>query len=110
MKNLTINYKKEYGDDGTVYSQTIKTNKKIIELFNNYIRELKEKTCKKFILNEGDVKILYCLEELTRNKNYVNLTTLDFFMTFYIQKIYIPPERDEDYVRILWRNTIIEAV
>lgn len=110
MKDLTINYKKQWGNDGTVYTQTIKTNKNIIKLFNKYVKELKEETCKKFMLNNSDMKILYNLEELTLNKNYINLTTLDYFKTFYVRKIYIPPKRDKDIERILCRNTIIEAV
>ena len=109
MKDLTINYQKQWGKDGTVYTQTIKTNKNIIELFNKYVKELKKETYKKFVLNNSDMKILYNLKELTTSKNYINLTTLDYFKTFYVKKIYIPPKRDKDIERILYRNTIIEA-
>ena len=112
MKNLTINYRKEWGNDGTVYDQTITTNIKITKQFNKYVDELKKEASKKFIYNNTDMKILYYLEPLRIGKNYTNLTTLDYFKTFYVQKIYIKnaPKRDKDIERILYRNTIIKVL
>jgi len=110
MKNLTINYQKEWGNDGTVYTQTITTSKEIIKKFNEYIRKLKEETHKKFIYNNEDMKILYYLEELKEGKNFIGLTQLGYFKGFYIKNIYNPPKRDKDIERILWRNTIIKVI
>lgn len=111
MEKLIISYQKESGNDGTIYNQTIKTNKKIMDLFNKYIKELKEKTIKKFVLSNEDMKILYYLEELQEGKNFTTLTTLDYFKGFYIKNIYQPPKKDKDIERILLnRNTIIKVL
>lgn len=109
MKNLTINYQKEFGNDGTVYTQTIRTSKEIIRKFNAYIEELRESVQNKFILSEEDMKILYNLDLLLNDVNYINLTTLNYFKIFYIKEIYKPCKRDLDFERILLRNTIIKA-
>lgn len=109
MKNLTIDYKKEFGADGTVYTQTITTTKEIIKKFNAYIEEIQEKAKNKFVLSNEDMKNLYCLDLLLNDKNYINLTTLDHFKTFYIKEIYKPAKRDLDFERIKWRNTIIRT-
>ena len=55
------------------------------------------------------MKNLYCLDLLLNDKNYINLTTLDHFKTFYIKEIYKPAKRDLDFERIKWRNTIIKT-
>ena len=110
MKNITINYKKQWGNDGTFYNQTIKTSKEVAKKFNKYVQELKEKASQKFIFDNNDMKILYYLEELKEGKNYTTLTTRDYFMGFYIRNIYEPPKRDKDYERIIDRNTIIEII
>lgn len=112
MKNLKVNYRKNWGNDGTVYTQTIKITKEIAKKFNEYIKELKEETAKNFILHDKDMEILYYLEELKDGTNYIGLTTLDYFKTFYIKNIYVSktPKRDLNFERILKRNTIIEVL
>ena len=112
MENLKVNYRKNWGNDGTVYTQTIKTTKEIAKKFNEYIKELKEETAKNFILHDKDMKTLYYLEELKDGANYIGLTTLDYFKTFYIKNIYASkaPKRDLNFERILKRNTIIEVL
>lgn len=110
MKNLTIDYKKEFGNDGTVYTQTIKIPFNIAFEFNLYVNELKEKTEKKSFYTSEDLKILdYLMHINFYNKTFINLTTLDYFKTFYIKKIYKPAKRDLDFERIKWRNTIIKV-
>lgn len=109
MKNLTIDYKKHWGNDGTVYTQTITTTKEIIKRFNTYVEELQDKTHKHFAYTNEDIAILDKLELLLKNINYTNLTTLNYFKTFYIKEIYKPAKRDKDFERILWRNTIIKV-
>ena len=111
MKNLIINYQKEIGKDGAIYTQTIKTSREIAEKFNKYVEKLEEETTKKFVCNNNDMKILYYLKMLQQGKNYINLTTLDYFKGFYIKEIYEPPKKDKDIERILLnRNTIIKVL
>ena len=110
MKNLTINYKKEWGNDGTVYTQTITISKEIAKKFNKYIEGIKKEISKKFVYSNQDMKILYYLENLEEGKNFTTLTELNYFKGFYIKNIYIPPKKDKDIERILWRNTIIKVI
>ena len=110
MSNIIINYKKEWSNDGTVYNQTIKVNKKIMKDFNKYIKIKKEAVQNKHILSNEDMKILYYLEYIEEGKNYTTLTTLDYFIKFYWHNIYIPPKKDRTFERMLWRNTIIQVI
>ena len=108
---IKINYFKKYGTDGTVYNQTIKIDSKIAENFNEYIKNLKESTTKKFILSNEDMKILYYLEELKNQKNYATLTTINYFKKFYLKNIYENNgKKDLFFERILNRNTIFEII
>ena len=107
---MKVNYLKEWSNDGTFYNQTITIEKKYIEKFNEIVRAKKEEASKKIILSNEDMKILYYLEELKVGKNYTKLTTLDYFMKFYLKYIYEPPKRDKNYERILERNTIINVI
>lgn len=107
---MKVNYRKEWGEDGTVYSQTITIEKEHIKKFNELIRAEKEQTAKKIILSSEDMKVLYYLQELENGKNYTKLTTLNYFIWFYKNYIYIPPKKDKDFERILWRNTIINVI
>ena len=110
MKNIIINYCKQWGNDGTVYTQTIKINKKMAEKFNAYIQELKQEATKKFVFSNADMKILYYLEELKEGKNYTTLSQKDYFIAFYLKEIYEAPKKDRDFERILDRNTIFEVI
>lgn len=107
---MKVNYKKEWGYDGTVYTQTITIDKKYIDDFNFMVQREKETINNKMILSSADMKILYYLEELKEGKNYTSLTTLDYFIQYYKKYIYVPPKKDKDFERILWRNTIINVV
>lgn len=107
---MKVNYLKEWGEDGTVYSQTITIEKKYIEKFNELVRAKREEISKKFIISGEEMKILSYLQELQEGKNYTYLTTLDFFMKFYLKYIYEPPKKDKNYERILHRNTIINVI
>lgn len=109
-KKIIVNYQKEWGNDGTVYSQTITIKKEIAKKFNNYIKQLKEEAHKKFILSNEDMKTLYYLEEVKEGKNYTHLTTLNYFTSFYLKHIYTPPKKDKNFERILYRNTIIKVI
>ena len=107
---MKVNYFKEWGNDGTVYTQTITIEKEYIKKFNELARAQKEEIKKKHIISGEEMKILSYLEELQEGKNYTTSTTLSYFMWFYRKYIYIPPKKDKDFERILWRNTIINVV
>lgn len=99
---MKINYLKNWGNDGTVYNQTITIDKNIMGKFNEYINKIKA-------IRESQRYSTIYIENLKEGKNYVTLTTLDYFMKFYLKYIYEPPKKDKMYERILWRNTIINV-
>lgn len=112
MDKIIINYRKEWGNDGTVYDQTIKLNKKILKNFNDYVKKRRENIINNFkhSYSNEEMKILYYTEELKENqKNYCTLTMLQLFIDFYLKTIYTPPKKDLTFERILWRNTIIKT-
>lgn len=109
MKN-TVNYRKQFSKDGTVYNQTIKIDFELAWEFNSYIRKIKKEVEKKSILNSTDIKILYYLEYISYfTPNFTTLTTLDHFIKFYSEKnkdFY----KDDFFNRIKWRNTCFEVI
>ena len=107
---MKINYQKKWGNDGTVYTQTIKINKDMANKFNKYITEIKKTLVGKFIYSNQDMKIMYYLETLENKINYTHLTTLEYFITFYLENYIYGAKKDKNFERILYRNTIIEIV
>lgn len=110
---MKVNYLKEWGNDGTVYNQTITIDIETAKMFNQYIQMKKQQVEQSFkekkTYSNEDMKILYYLEEIKEGKNFTSLTELDYFMKFYLHNIYEPPKRDKNYERILNRNTIINV-
>lgn len=110
MKDLRVNYFKKIGNDGTVYTQTIKVPFEIAFKFNQYVDDLQTKINKKNIYTSEDLKILdYLIHINFYNITFINLTTLEYFKKFYLKFIYNPPKKDKNFERILYRNTIIEV-
>ena len=112
---MKINYKKNYENNGTVYNQTITIDKEFAKKFNRYILDIKYKINNKKSWSDEDLKIFCYLKMLEINTqfetlNYINLTTLDYFMKCYLTAIYEPPKRDKNFERIKWRNTIIKVL
>ena len=107
---MKINYQKKWGNDGTVFTQTIKIDKDMAEKFNKYIVGIKDEVVKKFIYSRADMDVLSYLEPLLDDINYTHLTTLNYFKTFYLKNYIHGAKRDKDFERILHRNTIIEIV
>lgn len=107
---MKVNYQKKWGNDGTVYTQTIKIDKDMAEKFNKYVTKIKETLIGKFIYSNEDIKILSYLETLENKMNYTTLTTLNHFHNFYLKNYIHGAKRDKDFERILYRNTIIEIV
>lgn len=114
---MKVNYRKNYSNNGTAYNQTITINKETAEKFNKYVLYIKNKINYKKSWSNEDLKTSLYLKMLEINThfetlNYINLTTLDCFMKFYLTWIYIrkAPKRDKNYERIKWRNTIIKVI
>ena len=114
-KILKVNYLSDWDKNGTHYNQNIKITFQLAKGFNWYVNKIKEeieKKSKKTHITSGvDMEILTYLQKLDlKEKNYLTLTTLNYFMTYYIKYVYQAPKRDKNYERILHRNTIISIV
>lgn len=114
---IKVNYLKEWGNDGTVYTQTITIDKKTATEFNKFIKEVKKEIAKKFIYDSADMKVLSYVNELKEGKNFTHLTELDYFKAFIIKNVYMPLvykygiKKDKNIERILInRNTIIKVI
>lgn len=108
---MKVSYRKNFDKNGTCYNQTITIDKVTGVKFNNYVETLwkqdKEKLNKTHVEdNEMAQRDMY-LKRLALGVNYTYLTTLDYFMKFYLHEIYEPPKKDKFYERIKNRNTII---
>lgn len=107
---MKINYFKHFGNDGTVYRQTIKIDKWIMDYYNNYLNDLKTNINKQFsekrCYTDNDLKIKY-LEPLKKGINLTNLIHLDVFLQ--VINDLNKQGYNFDFKRILYRNTIIEV-
>ena len=100
MKNniYTVDYKKHFSKDGTVYTQTITRSKELADRFNAYRERELDEIKKHFLYTNDDLKALAYLEELnTSAPTFATLTTLEHFKNFYIKNIYTPPKKDRQY-------------
>ena len=108
---MIIDYKKHYGNDGTVYNQTIKIDKWLKEYHNNYLLKLKIETDNNFIknhsYNDKDL-IIKSIEYLENGINYTNLIQLDIFLQVIDELNH--NGYNFNFKRILWRNTIIKII
>lgn len=108
---MKVSYRKNWSKDGTFYNQTITIDKKTAALFNSYVEKIlnkdKEEIQKNHIITNEQSMREYYLKRLAIGVNYTYLTTLDYFMSFYLKTIYEPPKKDKNFERILNRNTII---
>lgn len=108
---IKISYRKKWSNDGTFYNQTITIDKKTAILFNNFIFKIlnkdREEIQKNHIITGEQIMRECYLKRLASGANYTHLTTLDYFMKFYLQAIYKAQKKDKTYKRILNRNTII---
>lgn len=108
---MKVNYLKHIGNNGTIYNQTIKIDKWIMEYYNNYLNNLKIDIDKQFLekhcYNDNDLKVK-SLEYLKEGTNFTNLIHLNIFL----QVINDLNKQDYnfDFKRILYRNTIIEVL
>lgn len=106
MNKIIIDYKKHYGNNGTVYDQTATIDKNTMEEYNNFLNDLKTeidlKFTKKRTYSENDLKIK-SIDFLEKGVNFTNLIHLNLFIVF-CQKT------KRDITRLLYRNTIIKVV
>lgn len=108
MKKIKVNYRQNWGKDGTHYDQTITLDKSFIKYINKNIRyyfeaapEVKETIAK----SVGFSTYYDCyLEELNEKEayNYLTLTQLRFIYYYLAVNNY-------DVKRVLYRNTIIKV-
>lgn len=103
-----VSYQKEFGNNGTVFTQKIKVNRDVVDRFNKYVNQVKNKINDKYkkehSIDYQHLKILTYLDELYKDYNYLSLTQLHFFM--YFMSYY----EHKDIKRIKDRNTIIEII
>ncbi len=103
---MKVDYKKQWGKNGTVYDQTITIDKATMEKFNNYMCERKTQVdlefTKKHTYSEWDLKIK-SVDYLEKGINFTNLIHLQLFNEFCF-------ENRIDLKRVLRRNTIIKVV
>ena len=106
MNKIVIDYKKHYGNDGTVYDQTVTIDKNTMEEYNHFINDLKTEIDLNFMkthtYSENDLKIK-SIDFLEKGVNFTNLIHLNLFIVF-CQKT------KRDITRLLYRNTIIKVV
>ena len=108
---MKVSYRKNWSKDGTFYNQTITIDKKTAILFNNFMFKIlnkdREEIQKNHIITGEQIMRECYLKRLALGANYTHLTTLEYFMSFYLKTIYKAPKKDKDFERILNRNTII---
>lgn len=108
---VKVSYRKNWSKDGTFYNQTIAIDWLIAHEFNQYIIDIlqkdKKETIKTHVISNEQLQRQMFLEPLKLGVNFTHLTTLDYFMKFYLNTIYEPPKKDKTFERILNRNTII---
>ena len=108
---MKVNYLKHIGNNGTIYNQTIKIDKWIMEYYNNYLNNLKIDIGKQFLekhcYSENDLKIK-SLDYLKKGINLTNLIHLDVFLQ--VINDLNKQGYNFDFKRILYRNTIIEVL
>lgn len=109
MKIISIDYKKHFWNDGTVYRQLVKIDKELMDKYNEFLQLEYDrinyyKNLNKTITNH-DMDILSYTEKLNKWINYIKLTWLYYF--WIVQNIYKLDKKN----RLFWnRNTIIEVL
>ena len=112
---MKIDYKKHFGNDGTVYDQTVTIPFDVAKQFNKYVDDLKNEIIRKIEINHywsnEDNKILDYLEKINMNDcTFTTLTTANHFKKWYFDNIYQPPKKDAFYERLKYRNTIFKVI
>lgn len=109
MKIYTIDYKKHWGKDGTVYNQTVKIDAELMQKFNDdlqlkYDRINWAKSNGK-TLNDTDAKIAMYTDKLQKGVNFLHLTGL-----YYFNLLCFTLDLDKKTRLFFNRNTIIDVL
>lgn len=104
MKIHTIDYKKHFWNDWTVYRQLIKIDQELMEKYNETLQKEYDRLKNQNTYSYEDLKIEAYTKKLEKWINYLHLTWLYYFWNTVI-------DNNIDRKRLhLDRNTIIEVL
>lgn len=103
MKIYAINYQKHYGNDWTVYKQTIKIDKELMEKYNSELEKEYWRINSLKVYSYHDMKLLSYTKKLENWINYLHLTWLEKLFEIVRREL---GKND----RMLYRNTIVEVL
>ena len=97
-----INYRKNFGPDGTVYDQAILAvmSEKEMQGFNDAVAKRKKEICAKSVKTQEELNFMCYVRFLVKWKNHTTLTMRDFFLSHF----------GISDKRILDRNTLINIM
>ena len=102
MKIHTIDYKKHFWNDWTVYRQTIKIDNEFKEKYNNTLQKEYDRLENQNIFSYDDMKIKSYTKKLEKWINFLHLTWLYYFRNTILENWIDTKDRF-----CLNRNTII---
>ena len=102
MKIHTIDYKKHFWNDWTVYRQTIKIDNELKEKYNNTLQKEYDRLENQNIFSYDDMKIKSYTKKLEKWINFLHLTWLYYFRNTILENWIDTKDRF-----CLNRNTII---
>ena len=109
MKIHTIDYKKHWGKDGTVYNQTVKIDAELMQKFNDDLQlkydHINEKKENGQTLDNWDLELLTYTQKLEKGVNFIKLTELYYFCRFCQGYAIESPRKVFNF-----RNTIINVL
>jgi hypothetical protein len=107
MKIYSIDYKRHWGADGTVYTQTVKIDKELQKLYNSVLqkeyRRIHKREAEEFMVSNLDANILAYTKKLTKGVNYLHSTGLAIFRN-------VALGLDKKRRLHFFRNTIVEVL
>jgi len=102
MKIYTIDYKKHFWNDWTVYRQTIKIDNELKEKYNNTLQKEYDRLENQNTFSYDDMKIKSYTKKLEKWINFLHLTWLYYFRNTILENWIDAKDRFS-----LNRNTII---
>ena len=94
---MKINYQKHYGNNGTVYRQTIKLNAEEKAILNAAIKQELKEIENLETLNYQQARTKMYMKELKDGVNYITLTTVELILSLFCW----------NEKRLKYRNTIV---
>ena len=105
MKIYTIDYKKHFWNDWTVYRQTIKIDNELKEKYNDTLQKEYDRLENQNTFSYDDMKIKSYTKKLEKWINFLHLTWLYYFWNTILENWIDTKDRF-----CLNRNTIIEVL